>query len=108
MIAADDDLAFRPVHHLAEAMAAGRLTSVRIVQACLDRIERNEGKLHAFVAVYADDALRAAHAADEAIAAGHRTGPFHGIPIAIKDIVDIEGRVTTGGSKVWEKRISPH
>jgi aspartyl-tRNA(Asn)/glutamyl-tRNA(Gln) amidotransferase subunit A len=108
MTAAADALAFRPVHELTKAMAAGQLTSAGIVQAYLDRIERHDGKLHAFVSVYAGDALRAAHAADEAIAAGHRIGPFHGIPIAIKDIVDIEGRVTTGGSKVWEKRISPH
>ena len=73
----------------------------------LSRIERHGGKLHAFVAVYADEALRAAHAADEAIGAGHRIGPFHGIPIALKDIIDMKGRVTTGGSKVWEKRVSP-
>ena len=108
MPAADADLAFLPVHELAGAMAAGRLTSTRIVGTFLGRIERHESKLHAFVAVYAEDALRAAHAADEAAAAGHRIGPFHGIPVAIKDIVDIEGRITTGGSKVWEKRISPH
>ncbi|MGQ0545780.1 MAG: amidase [Betaproteobacteria bacterium] len=73
----------------------------------LSRIQKYGEKLHAFVSVYADDALRAAHAADEAIAAGYRLGPLHGVPIAVKDIVDIEGRVTTGGSKVWEKRVSP-
>lgn len=104
----DDELAFLPAHTLAEEMAAGRLTSTRLVESCLKRIERHGSKLHAFVAVYADDALRAAHAADGAIAAGHRVGPFHGIPVAVKDIVDIQGRVTTGGSKVWENRVSPH
>jgi aspartyl-tRNA(Asn)/glutamyl-tRNA(Gln) amidotransferase subunit A len=103
-----DELAFLPVHELSDAMAAGRLTSARIVETFLDRIERHDSKLHSFVAVYSEDAVRAAHAADEAIAAGHRIGPFHGIPVAIKDIVDIEGRVTTGGSRVWEKRVSPH
>jgi len=108
MNAADDELAYLPVHAMAPAFAAGRLTSTRLVEALLGRIERHGGKLHAFVAVYAKDALRAAHAADEAIAAGHRVGPFHGIPVAVKDIVDIEGRVTTGGSKVWGKRLSPH
>ena len=103
-----DNLAFTPVHELAADLGAGRLSSQALTEACLARIEKHDGKLHAFVAVYADEALRAAHAADEAIAAGHRVGPFHGIPVAIKDIVDIEGRVTTGGSKVWEKRVSPH
>ena len=92
--------AFGPVHD-------NRLSSRELVGLYLSRIEKFGAKLHAFVSVYADDALRAAHAADEAIAAGYRLGPLHGVPIAVKDIVDIEGRVTTGGSKVWEKRVSP-
>jgi aspartyl-tRNA(Asn)/glutamyl-tRNA(Gln) amidotransferase subunit A len=95
------DTAFQPVHAM-----AGRNSSA-LVELYLSRIEKYGERLHAFVAVYADEALRAAHAADEAIAAGYRLGPLHGVPIAVKDIVDIEGRVTTGGSKVWEKRISP-
>jgi aspartyl-tRNA(Asn)/glutamyl-tRNA(Gln) amidotransferase subunit A len=102
-----DELAFKPVHELAAAMAAGKLTSTKLTEACLERIERHGEKLHAFVAVYAREALRAAHAADEAIASGHRIGPFHGVPVALKDIIDMKGRVTTGGSKVWEKRVSP-
>jgi aspartyl-tRNA(Asn)/glutamyl-tRNA(Gln) amidotransferase subunit A len=102
----DEALAFSPVHKLAADMEAGRLTSGKLTEACLARIEKHEKKLHAFVAVYADEALRAAKAADDAIAAGHRVGPFHGIPVAVKDIVDMKGRVTTGGSKVWEKRVS--
>jgi aspartyl-tRNA(Asn)/glutamyl-tRNA(Gln) amidotransferase subunit A len=95
-----EDLAFQPIHH-------HRLSSRQLVEQCLSRIEKYGERLHAFVSVYADDALRAAHAADEAIATGYRLGPLHGVPIAVKDIVDIEGRITTGGSKVWEKRVSP-
>ena len=49
----------------------------------------------------------AAEAADRAIRSGHAVGPLHGVPVALKDLVDLEGRVTTGGSKVWEKRVSP-
>ena len=103
----DDELAFKPVHELAAGMAAGRLTSAKLTEACLARIERHGEKLHAFVAVYAQEALRAAHAADGAIASGHRVGPFHGVPVALKDIIDMKGRVTTGGSKVWANRMSP-
>ncbi len=102
----NDELAFTPVHVLAAEMTAGRLTSTKLTEACLSRLERHGEKLHAFVVVYGNDALRAAHAADEAIASGHRIGPFHGIPVALKDIIDLKGRVTTGGSKVWEKRVS--
>ncbi|HEX6296235.1 MAG TPA: amidase [Burkholderiales bacterium] len=95
-----EDLAFQPIHD-------PRLSSRQLVEQYLSRIEKYGERLHAFVSVYADDALRAAHAADEAIAAGYRLGPLHGVPIAVKDIVDIEGRITTGGSKVWAKRVSP-
>jgi aspartyl-tRNA(Asn)/glutamyl-tRNA(Gln) amidotransferase subunit A len=94
------DRAFEPIHN-------NKLSSSELVKQYLSRIAKYGERLHAFVAVYAEDALRAAHAADEAIAAGYRLGPLHGVPIAVKDIVDIEGRVTTGGSKVWEKRVSP-
>ena len=102
-----DELAFRPVYELAAEMAAGKLTSTKLTETCLARIERHGEKLHAFVAVYAQEALRAAHAADEAIASGHRIGPYHGVPVALKDIIDMKGRVTTGGSKVWANRVSP-
>src|SRR5260221_4867250 len=108
MTTANDDLAFTPVHKLAADMAGGALTSAKLTGTFLSRIASHGEKLHAFVAVYAEEALRAAHAADQAISAGHRIGPFHGIPVALKDIIDLEGRVTTGGSKVWEKRVSPH
>src|SRR5258705_1103440 len=53
------------------------------------------------------DARLAAEGADRAIRSGHRMGPLHGVPIALKDLVDLEGRVTTGGSKVWANRVSP-
>ena len=96
-----------PVHELIPALAEGRLTSVALVDHLLDRIERYDTKLHAFVAVYAAEARAAAAAADAARLRGHAAGPLHGIPVAVKDIVDIEGRITTGGSKVWEKRVSP-
>lgn len=101
------NLAFAPVHVLSPEIAAGRLSPVDLVETLLRRIEAQNPKLHAFIALYAEDARLAAEAADKAIRAGHRVGPFHGIPVALKDLIEIEGRVTTGGCKVWEKRVSP-
>ena len=95
------------MHELSAAIARGRLTSAELTEHLLSRIERYDPKLHAFVSVYAEDARAAAAAADAAIRARHAVGPLHGIPIAVKDIVDIEGRVTTGGSRVWAERLSP-
>ena len=96
-----------PVHELSSSLAAGRLTSAALAESLLSRIERYDGKLHAFVAVYADEARQAAAAADAAIRAGRAVTPLCGIPVVVKDIVDIEGRITTGGSKVWIDRVSP-
>ncbi len=95
------------VAQLSQAFGARALSPVDAVGALLDRIRRHDGRLHAFVSVYADEARLAAEGADRAIRSGHRIGPLHGVPIALKDLVDLEGRVTTGGSKVWAERVSP-
>ena len=99
--------AFLTAAEASEAIQAGRLSPVELTDALLDRIDAHDERLHAFAAVYHDDARAAAEAAHKAIRAGHGIGPWHGIPIALKDIIDIEGRVTTGGSKHWENSVSP-
>jgi len=95
------------VAELSRAFGARTLSPVAAVDALLERIRRHDGRLHAFIAVYAEEARLAAEGAERALRAGHRIGPLHGVPIALKDLVDLEGRVTTGGSKVWAERISP-
>jgi aspartyl-tRNA(Asn)/glutamyl-tRNA(Gln) amidotransferase subunit A len=91
---------------LAAEIGARRLSPVEIVEAFIARIAVQDGKLHAYVEVYGDDARLAAEAADKAIRSGHRVGPLHGVPIALKDLIDLEGRVTTGGSEAWRDRRS--
>jgi aspartyl-tRNA(Asn)/glutamyl-tRNA(Gln) amidotransferase subunit A len=95
------------VAELSKAYATRALSPVDVVEALLTRISKRDPVLHAYIAVYADEARLAAEAADKAIRSGHRVGPLHGVPIALKDLVDLEGRVTTGGSKVWATRVSP-
>jgi aspartyl-tRNA(Asn)/glutamyl-tRNA(Gln) amidotransferase subunit A len=97
-----------PVHTLTANIAARQLSPVDLVDECLTRIARLEPKLHAFVSVNAANARRAAEAADKAIRSGHAVGPLHGIPIAIKDLVEIEGEVAMGGSAAWRNRMAPH
>jgi aspartyl-tRNA(Asn)/glutamyl-tRNA(Gln) amidotransferase subunit A len=94
------------VAELSQAFGARTLSPVDVVDALLARIRRHDPALHAFIAVYADEARLAAEGADRAIRAGQRVGPLHGVPIALKDLVDLDGRVTTGGSKVWARRVS--
>jgi aspartyl-tRNA(Asn)/glutamyl-tRNA(Gln) amidotransferase subunit A len=92
---------------LAADIAARRLSPVDLVDECLTRIERLEPRLHAFVSVNAANARLAAEAADKAIRSGHAVGPLHGIPIAIKDLVEIEGEIAMGGTAAWRNRIAP-
>ena len=104
---ANSDPCYLPAHTLAAEIAARRLSPVEIVDAFLARIARHDAKLHAFIDVFAADARLAAEAADKAIRSDHAIGPLHGVPIALKDLIDIEGRVTTGGSMAWRDRRSP-
>ena len=100
------DPALLPAHLLGAEITARRLSPLDVVEALLARIAAADRKLHAFVEVYADDARLAAEAAGKAIASGYGIGPLHGVPIALKDLIEIEGRVTTGGSQVWHDRRS--
>ena len=100
--------AFLPAHTLVADIAARRLSPVDVVDEYLTRIERLEPKLRAYVSVNAANARLAAEAADKAIRSGHAIGPLHGIPIAIKDLVEIKGEVAMGGTAAWRDRIAPH
>ncbi len=102
------DLTLLPVHQLSQEIMARRLSPVDLTEAYLARIQAKEPKLQAFVEVYADDARLAARAAEQAIRSGHAVGPLHGIPIALKDLIELEGRITTGGCEAWKARKSQH
>jgi aspartyl-tRNA(Asn)/glutamyl-tRNA(Gln) amidotransferase subunit A len=93
-----------PVYVLSSEITERRLSPVELVDALLARITSKDPKLHAFVEAYAEDARLAADAADKALRSGHAIGPLHGIPIAVKDLFEIEGRTVTGGSMIWRNR----
>jgi aspartyl-tRNA(Asn)/glutamyl-tRNA(Gln) amidotransferase subunit A len=108
MPSANLDPTLLSAHVLSAEIGAGRISPVEVVDALLARIGTQDQKLHAYVEVYADEARLAAEAADRTIRSGHKIGPLHGIPIALKDLIEIEGRVTTGGSQVWRDRRSTY
>src|SRR2546428_13949834 len=85
------------VAELSRAFGARTLSPVDAVDALLERIRRRNPSLHAFIAVYEDDARLVAEGADRAIRAGHRVGPLHGVPIEPEDLVDLGGGGPTGG-----------
>ncbi len=102
------DLPFHSLTDLSGRLARGETTSRALVEACLARIDAVDGRLHAFVDVYRDDALALADAADLARRAGAARGPLHGLPVALKDLFEIAGRQTTAGSKSWLGRTSDY
>ena len=99
-----EDLTRLPVHQLSRQLAQRKLSPVELVEAYLARIDAQDLKLHAFTQVYAADARLAARGAEAAIGSGHAIGPLHGIPIALKDLIELEGRVVTGGCEAWKDR----
>ncbi len=88
----------------AELLRRAQCSSREIVDAHLARIARLDGRLHAFIEVYKDEARQLADAADRARAAGLPLGPLHGLPVCLKDLFDIEGRIGTVGSRMWAAR----
>jgi aspartyl-tRNA(Asn)/glutamyl-tRNA(Gln) amidotransferase subunit A len=85
---------------LGEALRTRALSPVALVEALLSRIGEHDPALNAFIRLDADGARAAAHAAEQEIAAGHWRGPLHGVPIGIKDIIDVAGLPTTCHSKI--------
>jgi aspartyl-tRNA(Asn)/glutamyl-tRNA(Gln) amidotransferase subunit A len=85
---------------VAKAIADKRVSSREVTQSCLDRIAKWNPKLNAFMAIEADDALKAADAADAVLAKGALKGALHGVPLAHKDMYYDKGKVVTCGSKI--------
>jgi aspartyl-tRNA(Asn)/glutamyl-tRNA(Gln) amidotransferase subunit A len=94
------------IEALAPRIAQGTVTSVALVESCLERIQACDDRLHSFVDVFAEDALAAARSADTEISAGRRRGPLHGIPYAVKDVFDVAGRVTSAGSAAFRSNMA--
>ncbi len=101
----DADIAFASLTHLSAWIANGVLTSRRLTEIYLQRIEALNPKLFCFAVVTAERALAEAHAADVMLQAGTRLGPLHGIPYGLKDLFDTEGSVTGWGAEPFRNRV---
>jgi aspartyl-tRNA(Asn)/glutamyl-tRNA(Gln) amidotransferase subunit A len=95
-----DDLAFRDATELAGLVRTKQVSPVELVRVYLERIERLDGRLRAYIAVGGDEAGEAARRAEAAVMAGAPLGPLHGVPFAVKDQFDTRGLPTTMGSRV--------
>ena len=86
----------------ARQLGSGGLTPRELVERCLEQIHKHEDRLRAWVVVDEEGARQAAHRVGDQIAGGKHLGPLHGIPVGIKDIVDVEGFPTRAGSPLTE------
>lgn len=90
----------RPISELAPLLKRRELSAVTLTDLCLDQIQAKNPTFNAFITVLGHEARAQARAVDEDIAAGRYRGPLHGIPISLKDLIDVDGVPTTAASRV--------
>jgi aspartyl-tRNA(Asn)/glutamyl-tRNA(Gln) amidotransferase subunit A len=100
------DLPFMTMAEASRLVRARKLSPVELTQALLARIAELDGVYHAYIAVTGEIALAEAKAAETEIAAGRWRGPMHGIPYALKDIIDVAGAATTCHSKLRRNHVA--
>jgi len=94
------------MHEAAASLRARRTSSVELTHACIARIEALDASLVAFITHTFESALADAKRADDELARGVDRGPFHGIPVALKDLYDAAGIATTAGSRIFAGNIA--
>ncbi|HEV8315941.1 MAG TPA: amidase [Vicinamibacterales bacterium] len=96
----------RTIQSIAPALQAREITSEAITEACLAEIAAKNPTLNAFITVLADDARAQARESDREMNAGRYRGPLHGVPLSLKDLLDLRGTTTTAASRVREGHIA--
>ena len=96
------------IHEAAALLRAGKLSSGELLEKCLANIDRYEDRVRAWVLVDRERARADAKTADDELARGVDRGPLHGIPIGIKDIIDVFDWPTACGSRLWANAIARH
>ena len=103
--AKDADIAYASVAQLSRWIQARQITSERLTNIYLDRLQQFDPKLHCVITLTREHALKQARQADAEIAAGKYRGPLHGIPWGAKDLLDTAGIPTTYGAEPYRDRV---
>jgi Asp-tRNA(Asn)/Glu-tRNA(Gln) amidotransferase A subunit family amidase len=106
--ATDEEIAFLNIPELASLIKARKITSERLTNIYLERIERHDGQLQSVITVTKELALKQARKADKEIAAGNYKGILHGIPYGVKDLMAVEGYPTTWGAEPYKDQMIDH
>jgi aspartyl-tRNA(Asn)/glutamyl-tRNA(Gln) amidotransferase subunit A len=102
------DITALTIEDFGRRLRARELTAEQVTEACLQRIEHDSPRLNAFILVMADAARRQSREADRELAAGRDRGALHGVPISVKDIIDIAGTPTTAASRIRDGHCARH
>ena len=106
--ATDEEIAFLSIPELASLIKARKITSERLTNIYLERIEKHDGQLQSVITVTKELALKQARKADKEIAAGNYKGILHGIPYGVKDLMAVEGYPTTWGAEPYKDQMIDH
>ncbi len=96
---------YQTIQEIAELLRAKKISPLEVVRTMLNRIESLNGHYHPYITVCEETALAQARIAEQEIQSGMYRGPMHGIPVAVKDLIDTAGIRTTGGMRVHKDRI---
>jgi len=94
------------IEEFGRRLRARQTTAVEVTEACLQRIDADNPRLNAFIHVMKDAARQQAAQADRELASGTDRGPLHGVPISLKDLIDVRGTATTAASRVREGHVA--
>ncbi len=100
------DKNFYSIDELSKSFQEGHFKPSEITEFYLNNIAKKDPEVQSYQEVYAESAILSAKVADQAISSGNRLGPFHGIPFVLKDIYDVQGKITTSGSKIFEAKVA--
>ncbi len=98
----------KSIRELAPRIKRGELSPVSLVEETLQRIDRLNPRVNAYITILRDSALKEAESAEKALHEGNYLGPLHGIPVAIKDLINIRGVRITAGSKILATQVGTY
>ena len=103
-----NELLYLSITKIAESLRAKEFSAEELTRAYLERIDETEGRVHAYLRVLGDEAIRTARVADRKIAAGDHDSPLLGVPVAVKDLLCMKGVKTTCASRFLENFEAPY
>ncbi len=97
----EGSIALQSLSALSAMVKAREVSPVELVQECLTRIEKYDATINSFIAVFAEEAIEQARDLEQQVVRGNWRGPLHGLPVAVKDLIDIGGKATTAASALF-------